>query len=199
LDDLSPDYRGAYDGEVMFWLSVAVLGAAIHAVSCGTLAPPERTRMPAAVLPPSESPAQRAAGVCPEDRADEPIAVCNLASSGEFEVRNQSDQPVEVLTLGEIETRTDENSWAVTTALVYLTDDCGQGPPKARCMTLAPRATFRPWPWRGFTCSGQCGPTCPGDHQLYGWPLRFVVVSCDGTRRYAGPPFAPLEFDDVPL
>lgn len=179
------------------FLSVAVVCGAILVVSCTRARPEPRHLLP--VQPASKLSTEQPVEVCPENRLDEPIAVCNLASSGAFEVRNQSDQPVDVLTRVEVETRTGNNSWAVTSALVYLIDDCGQDPPKMRCTTLPPGARFRPKPWSGFTCSGQCGLTCSGDHPLRGWPLRFAVTSCAGTQRFVGPVFAPPEFEDVPL
>jgi len=175
---------------------IAVVTGAVLAASCGSVA-----RLEPAQMPPSSSKltAEASAGACPQSRGDEPIAVCNLAFSGEFEVLNRSDQPVDVLTRVDVETRTGSDSWAVTSALVYLIGACTQGPPETRCMTLAPHAQFRPRPWSGLTCSGQCGPTCVGDHRLRGWPLRFAVTSCNGTQRFVGDSFAPPEFEDVPL
>jgi hypothetical protein len=180
------------------WWSVAVASGALLGASCGTRARPEPAHPPAGSSSKSPVPEQRAS-VCPEGVASEPVAVCNLAWGGEFEVRNQSDQPIQLSTRIDVEMRNGTDSWAVTSALVFLMEACDPMPPTSRCMTLAPGARLLPRRWTGFTCSGQCGRTCSGDHLLRGWPLRFVVTSCNGAQRFIGPPFSTPEFKDEPL
>ena len=127
------------------------------------------------------------------------VAVCNLESLGEFRVKNEASSAVQLLSRVDVEMSNENGLWHSTSALVYLDTACSSKPPHDRCVTLGSSGTIRPYPWAGFSCSGQCRPSCVGDHYMRGWPLRFVVSSCDGLRHFPGPPFRLREYEDVPL
>lgn len=127
------------------------------------------------------------------------IAVCNLESPGSFRVRNESTAQVQMVSRVDVELEDETERWRATDALVYLDPVCRREPPSNRCVGLEPGVDLQPYSWSGFSCSGQCRPRCAGDHYLRGWWLRFVVSTCDGQYRLAGPPFRLLEYEDVPL
>jgi hypothetical protein len=127
------------------------------------------------------------------------VALCNLELPGSFRVKNESPNQLEALSRVEVELEDQDGSWRSTDALVYLDPLCRPEPPPHRCATLEPRAVVEPHAWSGFSCSGQCRPRCLGNHYMRGWWLRFVVSTCDGVGRFAGPPFRLLEYEDVPL
>jgi hypothetical protein len=55
------------------------------------------------------------------------------------------------------------------------------------CVTIDERG-LRPVSWSGMSCSSQCNKTCDKNVRLHGH-FRFVVRSCDGSRRFEGPVF----------
>jgi hypothetical protein len=113
-------------------------------------------------------------------------------------VKNEAGAAVQLLSHVDVEMRNESGLWHSTSALVYLDAACSAKPPLDQCVILVPLEIIRPYPWFGFSCSGQCRPRGIGDHYMRGWPLRFVVSSCDGLHRYAGPPFRLLEYEGRP-
>lgn len=67
-----------------------------------------------------------------------------------------------------------------------LVESCGEK--IGTCVALEPGRTVRPVPWSGMSCSSQCNGNCDKNVPREG-RHRFVVVSCDGTQRFAGPVF----------
>ena len=74
----------------------------------------------------------------------------------------------------------DEGSMKLVTA-------CFQPEPVGRCVRIDERG-LRPVPWSGMSCGAQCSMACGKNVPLSG-KFRFVVTSCDGTRRFEGPIF----------
>jgi hypothetical protein len=71
---------------------------------------------------------------------------------------------------------------------VELIEACGR--PAPRCVRLEPGARLRPPAWSGWLCSAQCPATTNCKKNPYASGThRFVVTSCDGTQRFAGPAF----------
>lgn len=124
------------------------------------------------------------------------IAVCNLGSPGAFLVRNESDPVVSLHSRVDVQMRPAQGSWKATQAFFYLDPDCKGEPPRKRCVSLEPAAVLQPRTWSGFSCSGQCRQGCPDNHYLRGWPLRFVLSSCDGQQQAVSPPFRLQEYQD---
>jgi hypothetical protein len=61
--------------------------------------------------------------------------------------------------------------------------------PQARLPTLEYGTKFRPIPWTGLVCGGQCGMTCRANAYLRPGECRFVVITCDRKRHFYGPAF----------
>ena len=178
-------------------LAAPLLGAVTSACSAAPAPAPAR-----ALEPPSAGVERRSppAEVCPLAREGAAIAVCNVGRAGDFIVKNASAAAVTLSTRVAVEARVHTEQWNVTTAIVYLVRTCQEFPAETRCISLEPGAAFPAKSWNGFACSGQCGShRCSHDPFLRAWPVRFVVSSCDGTQRFSGPPFRPLEYEDVPL
>ena len=69
---------------------------------------------------------------------------------------------------------------------VTLRGSCTAAAP--RCVTLAPGAEIFPPDWLGTTGDAQCA--CEGCAPAPAGRYRFVAKSCDGSKTYAGEPFA---------
>ena len=154
-------------------------------------APPVTRALPIAAAPVTET--------CARNSAEGSIVVCNLESPGSFHVKNEARTEVQVRSLVDVELEDQDHVWRSTSSVVYLDPQCRADPPTDRCVAVDPGAVLQPFRWSGFTCSGQCRPRCVGNHYLRGWRLRFVITTCDGVHRFAGPPFRLLELEDVPL
>ena len=173
-----------------------VTGLALFLLACSSALPPEPAtsetrRERSEVAPPRAETCVR----YPADGGS--IAVCGLDSP--FRVKNESSNPLEALSRVEVELEDQSAGWRSTDAPVYLDPLCRPEPPQHRCVTLAPGEVLEPQHWSGFSCSGQCRPRFPGNHYMRGYWLRFVVSTCDGVRRFAGPPFRVPEYVDAPL
>jgi hypothetical protein len=173
------------------WIALVVSLAA-----CATVPAATSRATPEAAEPAPPGPNE----VCSTDaQSAESVAVCNLPDAGSFRVRNDSKSALGLLAHIDVEVEDESHVWHASDALVYLDPACHAEPPAERCVTLGAGATLSPQPWTGLTCSGQCRPACAGDHYLRGMSLRFVVSTCDGVDRYAGPAFRLEKFEDVPL
>jgi hypothetical protein len=75
-----------------------------------------------------------------------------------------------------------------------LTDFCVWDP-KPGCRTFEHGAKFRPVPWTGLVCGGQCGMTCRANAYLGPGQCRFVVTTCDRKRRFYGPTFTLPDYE----
>jgi hypothetical protein len=81
-----------------------------------------------------------------------------------------------------------DGSWIETPVVFQAIESC-DGNDAPECVTLAPGARIRPVAWSGYTCSGQCTRPCRSNHYNGPGEFRFVVQSCDRTRRYTSQPF----------
>jgi hypothetical protein len=60
-----------------------------------------------------------------------------------------------------------------------------RGQASQACISVPPGGTIPIGPWDGRTCHGECRQS----YYMGPGTFRYVVASCDGTERIAGPPF----------
>lgn len=118
--------------------------------------------------------------------------------STEVEVRNgqipgsveiEASRPIDLVPELIVEWQQPDGSFSPIRELdvssLKLVTVCGE--PIGRCVRVGERG-LKPVPWTGMTCSSQCNRTCDRNVRLSG-KFRFVVTTCDGKQRFAGPVF----------
>lgn len=126
------------------------------------------------------------------------LAICSTGSAQVFSLRNESNFAAGLLSRVDVQMRPGDGDWNTTAAFFYLDANCRRQPPSKRCVVLGPGETLQPRAWSGFSCSGQCRRNCDGNHYMRGWPLRYVLWSCDGQHHIGSPPFRLQEYQDEP-
>ena len=123
---------------------------------------------------------------------NETILLRNLDTPGAFELENRG--PAIALYSEVVVQRLENGIWQDEVANVTLTDFCVWDP-KPGCQTFEHSAKFRPVPWTGLVCGGQCGMTCRANAYLGPGQCRFVVTTCDRKRRFYGPTFTLPDYE----
>ncbi len=131
----------------------------------------------------ASSPVEHASEIPPNEVS---VVVRNLSQPGAFEVENTGDDIA--LSWAVTIQRQRNGQWSDEVTDLTLIEKCGQTPP-AHCVSLAHGGKLRPVPWNGLTCGSQCPAPCRANLYLGPGRFRFVVSSCDGELKYAGPGF----------
>jgi hypothetical protein len=115
------------------------------------------------------------------------VEVINGPSPGSVEIR--ANEAVDLAPELMVEWQGADGSFELVQHLdlgsMKLVTSCDQ--PVGTCVRVDERG-LRPVPWTGMTCSSQCNGNCDRNYPLSG-RFRFVVATCDGKQRFAGPVF----------
>ena len=115
-----------------------------------------------------------------------PVIIRNLTNAGAFEVENAG--PDLDLAWSIAVQREQDGAWVDEVTDIGVVRKCGESNPGS-CVRLAHGTRFLPLPWNGLSCGSQCPASCRPNICLGPGRFRFVVASCDGKQRFAGPAF----------
>jgi len=115
------------------------------------------------------------------------IGIKTLAAPGAFELRNEGSAEVSLLRSLAVEKKSGEK-WEPAPVTLQLIESCAEKP-ASECITLAPRAVFRPVPWNGYSCGGQCPEPCRANVYLGPGTFRVVATTCDRKHHFPSPAF----------
>jgi hypothetical protein len=123
---------------------------------------------------------------------DNTVIVCSLKKPGEFRVINKKAEPVSLLSSVRVQIQGIDGSWRTTSERAYLSRPTTEGE-RTGCRVLLAGEELSPPPWGGFDCTNPFRPYC-GDSQSSPGRARLVVMSCDRSQSFEGPPFALVEY-----
>jgi hypothetical protein len=115
------------------------------------------------------------------------VVIRSLDKPGSIDIVNVSASTVSLR--GKLIVERKRGSGWIETPIVFQTIVACDGTDAPECVSLAPGATIHPVAWNGYTCSGQCTRPCRSNHYNGPGDFRFIVQSCDRTRRYTSEPF----------
>jgi hypothetical protein len=110
------------------------------------------------------------------------LIIRNLNPPGAFEVENTGDAIELSWTVG-VEQKVGEAWESRVVEELRLVEQCDP-PPTTRCRNLDKGVKIRPIPWTGFSHTAQCQTSARANIYLGPGTFRFVVTSCDGSRKY---------------
>lgn len=170
-----------------FLSAIAVACASARSVSGPA---PSRFAAPQAPLPLQSG--QKDDGCQSDELPSEPVSVCNLRKPGQFKVLNRKAEPISLLLSVRVQVQGNDGSWRTTSERAYLSPSRGDGD-RTGCLVLRGGEELTPPSWSGLDCTNPFRPYCSGP-QSPASRVRLVVLSCDRSQFFEGPPTEPLEY-----
>lgn len=116
-----------------------------------------------------------------------PLILAQPAGPGSLSVRNPGAEAVTVERAIAVETRID-GAWRPVLTEFNAVATCLDK--RALPVVSVPAGeTLNIWPWRGYSCSGQCRNACRRNVYAGPGPFHFVVTVAPSRVRVVGPPF----------
>ena len=120
------------------------------------------------------------------DSALPSVTVRNLPRPGAFQIENIGP-PVRLSGEVHIEQQVGRQ-WQELAPVIHLIESCWASVTQ-ECPEIDPHKVITPVPWSGFSCSVQCPTKCKKNAYLGPGTFRFVLTTCDKSRKFYSDPF----------